>query len=701
MNKILLDIGWKKTLTKQHLFSSKLSKLHLSGTYNCSILALTIKNINKSNEIDIYSNNSFIFKLRLAPREEKTLRIDINKHKSSTIDFMSKETLDIKGGSTLSFEVKKILLDGNRIHIANIEYKRNIKLENLINSFTYDFSGGVGDFMRGSIFLYKYCKQNNIKFNLDLKHHGISEYFNNLNESSEEYAKSDVLDITRMCGHKYTSMLDLMGRLLTSDKKTRIISSNYTNMLEENSNEDYLKKVEELNLKEDEQDFFHKTFNFSKDINRKYLLWLKSNNIKKEDLYGVVHVRAGDTNFITSNDIAHEYCTNTNIDPDYIYEEILKFQKDLGHKIIFLSDSDKLKQIIREKGDTNIIVSSSIPTHCVSSPGIFQYVNKVKFEETDFRLEEMVLDMKILSKSKKTKIFSVYNWGSGFSMWLSKIFNIPTSIHYIEPTENPIAMDKKNIIPYGHSPGQYSLDLKYNKNNTSLLDYFNRLLNAMFIVDQYGVKIHSKDLPDFIESKRSTVYVPFSQLLIKESSGFTRLKSFCEQCSIVEKNPLFMRKVISYNDHFCKDINLHKKRYIFKNYIHNTLSFDTDIPTHENDLIVLLSESDIKNIQIEKNKIKRLPYENIIFLIDNQNIANKFDNEMCELPNKNTKQLLLKDNFSCILTSRNIAVFDKKYISLLPSINLNLKNLYVPGSLLKEANSFNIRSFSIETHTIG
>src|SRR5690606_41167446 len=60
----------------------------------------------------------------------------------------------------------------------------------IISTYVENSGMGFGDFIKGSIYLYKICKKYKLKFDIDLRYHSMSKYFKNCKKY--KYLKSDV-----------------------------------------------------------------------------------------------------------------------------------------------------------------------------------------------------------------------------------------------------------------------------------------------------------------------------------------------------------------------------------------------------------------------------------------------------------------------------------------------------------------------------
>ena len=76
----------------------------------------------------------------------------------------------------------------NYTKTQNQEIKIENKIKKIINVYQEKYlnrnSTGLGDFIRGSIFLLQYCKLYNIECEISLKNHNIYKFLNNYNNDS-------------------------------------------------------------------------------------------------------------------------------------------------------------------------------------------------------------------------------------------------------------------------------------------------------------------------------------------------------------------------------------------------------------------------------------------------------------------------------------------------------------------------------------
>jgi hypothetical protein len=229
---------------------------------------------------------------------------------------------------------------------------------------------GLGDFLRGSIFLAQYAKQEGIDFKIDLSNHNISNYLENTQVPSllkpeeffENYNKGPIL--TRLA-------------LFLNSKDERI--NLCTNVFYE------------PNLITSEiKDYINGEFKFK----TKY--YERVNSIIGGKQYTAVHVRCED---------------------EYFYKEFR---------------SNKLMAAILNKkitGNTYIFSNNYHIKHRINSLFGFNYIQTRPTHTANINrhigLEGTIIDYILLSKASKIYQFSFYSHGSGFSQQCAVLHNIP------------------------------------------------------------------------------------------------------------------------------------------------------------------------------------------------------------------------------------------------------------------------------------
>lgn len=283
----------------------------------------------------------------------------------------------------------------------------------IIQSYNTNFSGGLGDFLRGSIFLYRiYGKNRN--FFVDFKHHPISFWIKNKNESKEYYPQNKILNLDMSL-----DINEVRNKINKLEKeKTHYLCSYYFALFEDEKNKAKIKKI---TLSKQEKAFFKNCFGFDK-IKEEFNLFLESNKLNE---YEVVHFRLGDIELLKNE--SEKTKKNIYNKKQYEYESL--YNKLSPHKkIVLISDSNDFKKFVINKNNKNIIVSNTNSYHTVSRPGrLIFYKENIKINN----MMDLALDLNILSNAKKVESFSTNWWGSGFSFWICKIFDIPIKNNFL------------------------------------------------------------------------------------------------------------------------------------------------------------------------------------------------------------------------------------------------------------------------------
>ncbi len=208
-------------------------------------------------------------------------------------------------------------------------------------------------------------------------------------------------------------------------KKTVTIFSNYSDFM----NIDKKEKVD-FELHGYVKDYMKHRLIFSKPVKD----YFKKFKIKD---YEVMHFRLGDADILKQEKLElNDSNVNTktfNVDYQSSLDKIVATILLNGRKnTIILSDSNGLKEYIMKnipKEYKNFIHGLHAKSeHCSNNPGFIEG-RVVKEKEKRDKMFYVALDMYIISKAKHAHSFSVYEWGSGFCYWTSKIFDIPLTLN--------------------------------------------------------------------------------------------------------------------------------------------------------------------------------------------------------------------------------------------------------------------------------
>jgi hypothetical protein len=291
----------------------------------------------------------------------------------------------------------------------------------IIQSYNKNFSGGIGDFIRGGVFLYRKCPENLF---IDFKHHPLSNYLINKNESNLDYKECEIINLD--ASKKIIQVEEIIQKIILEKDKNHFISSFYFDVFPTNFNKNLYGKIENFPLEKKEKQFFRNCFSFNEKIELEYEKFLKENRLK-EKKYTLFHFRLGDIELLEKEpiEIIEKIKIQTKFKYEIIYNRILM---KTNEKIVVLSDSNEFKKFLINKKNKKIVVAKTKSNHCVNKPGFLCLQEKSISIKNMF---DLALDLKILSQSKNIISYSSHFWGSGFSFWISKIFDIEIKLSYL------------------------------------------------------------------------------------------------------------------------------------------------------------------------------------------------------------------------------------------------------------------------------
>lgn len=321
------------------------------------------------------------------------------------------------------------------------------KSQKIVNTYHNGSHSGIGDFLRGSIYLYELCHKYGCDFNVSLNNHDIGQYISTNYINSDH---TDVLDISIETEkqHGLNYRLDHMYKILKKalqEEKRQLINSMYSDLLRSDKFSDMHglamhQRFQNHSITSECSNFFQQNIIFSQLVEDNFLDIKKINNINND--YIAVHCRFGDFK-IMQKDLSIKEETilqqtnfkQYNSDLDSIVFDMIKYQHKHKLPVFILCDDDTFKQyafkIFCQYGiQDKLLISHHNSNHSSSHPGLlyhYGYKNHISKEQ----MLLIALDLKILSKAKHIYSYSVYPWGSGFSYSIAKIYNIPITINII------------------------------------------------------------------------------------------------------------------------------------------------------------------------------------------------------------------------------------------------------------------------------
>ena len=296
----------------------------------------------------------------------------------------------------------------------------------VINCYYNKSSSGVGDFLRGCCHLFNTLNEENVDFEFSFQHHDLSEHIKSkctINVNENEIFDTEDTNKEKCDIHNYfDNMEHNLNECLNSDRDQIFIFSNYSY---------HILNTEKYFLSEDCKNFMQSNLIFSNDIEKTF------NDLDTKD-YNVIHFRLGDREccqHIAKSELDRYNLNTALFDIDYktltrkITNYYLSSSPILGEEktLLVLSDSNDFKHYAEKffKDTTyNIRIVHTKSQHTSDNPGSIDVLDIDRQIKKD-NMYYVVLDMKIISMSNQLRTYSVYPWGSGFSFWLARIFDIP------------------------------------------------------------------------------------------------------------------------------------------------------------------------------------------------------------------------------------------------------------------------------------
>lgn len=234
---------------------------------------------------------------------------------------------------------------------------------------------GFGDFLRGCMALYQYCKLKGHIFYISLQRHPLKKFLNSTSE--KECINSAVI----------YSYPNLDPNSIENNHSLDIYMFTNANC--------------SLPLSIDCKEYFKSFLKPSILLQEKVDLKMKELGIVPKE-YSIVHVRTGDKYLIYNHPISDDLC-------NLIYNQML-IDGCIKDKTLLLSDNIECATMLSNL-DSRLICSGTTPVH----------IGHKSCGNNDSSLESTLIDLYLIIHSKEIHAYS----GSGFSMIISYIYDIP------------------------------------------------------------------------------------------------------------------------------------------------------------------------------------------------------------------------------------------------------------------------------------
>jgi hypothetical protein len=300
----------------------------------------------------------------------------------------------------------------NKIKESGKKYFNNIKKITCIykTHFSNGPSGGIGDFIRGSIFLHQISKILDIDFEINLAYHPISKYLinpgdKNISEDIINSVYASRLHNTQPTDNGLTTYINSIDKLFEEIYNRGI----FNDCIIMEAIAFPLFKIDN-----DSKNLIKYHLMFNTDIINNFLSITDKFDIIDNN-YNIIHIRTGDK-YLVNNSVLTE--NNTSYLSN-IYNIIIN-NTDFKKKNVLIADNTNIKEYITKQFPSILYVKSKI-TH------IGENVNIV-----DDMLFDTLVDFVLVCNSRNLLSICPHFHGTGFSYWPSIINNIPYKSFMLE-----------------------------------------------------------------------------------------------------------------------------------------------------------------------------------------------------------------------------------------------------------------------------
>jgi len=261
----------------------------------------------------------------------------------------------------------------NKAAVASVSTKP-IVCQYYLQEFKPSKYWGLGDFLRGCCKVYQLCAQHDQVYEIHLEHHPIGEFLISTCSAVHPLPAVELFD------------LDGQEKLAQKVKQNQAIMHVMTNAYADAPLTAQCKAFVKSSLSPNQE-------------MQVYLL----ENVKLQN-YRVLHIRAGD----------RVLGVDKQLNPDHL-EEVVEALQELGgnwSNTYVISDNLKLTEYLAQTYGMNKIETN----------GVCHLGKQSCSKET---VKDTLFDFFLMAQSAEILQVSVYQWGSGFSEWASRLFDIP------------------------------------------------------------------------------------------------------------------------------------------------------------------------------------------------------------------------------------------------------------------------------------
>jgi len=251
---------------------------------------------------------------------------------------------------------------------------------------------GIGDLLRGTMFLHKLSKIMKFELIVDNQLHSVSRFLISRSHKYSEYVIQNQSKISHAINVDYQTIVNLI-QTNQSTCAPILITTNYLDSYYAAPSDECKRFMRSLLIPIDE----YKTY-FND----------KCNELHIPKKYSIIHFRLGDDQLINHHKNPDTYSS---------LFKIVDYNIKTTPNLYIITDSAQFKQYLKRVLPSNLTnrIIPTIPIH-------------LSHHDTDSQSEsvkETLFDFMLLSDARVIKTHSMYGWISGFVHWMSVIFNVP------------------------------------------------------------------------------------------------------------------------------------------------------------------------------------------------------------------------------------------------------------------------------------
>lgn len=301
--------------------------------------------------------------------------------------------------ATLALVILVFALGSVSVNRIPVSTKTKMKKRKIIQSYFADkqrvekhTTQGLGDYLRGCIYLYNWCKANDCEFAIDFSRHKLASHL------VCHTFSSPTLDNTFHC-FDYDQLSKHLSEKVQAEGTVHVFTNG---------------PLDSSKLTQDTKEFMKKHALTPKESMQKLITRAKVEMGLDTRPYVIVHARLGDAYVIDTKN-------SKDIRLDIMQKLVAHISSESQkHSILVLSDSTLFSKKMSELKIPNVFttVNYGTPAHVGHHSGTI--------EQTQCTM----LDFFLMSESSRIDQFSIYHeWSSGFSDYCSRIFDVPLHVY--------------------------------------------------------------------------------------------------------------------------------------------------------------------------------------------------------------------------------------------------------------------------------